>query len=114
VLLLHNKDQGYNNPLASFATTCLCRQSIGHSELLPASAGKGSDMSVTLSVSVGSRSRLCLDQRVCVVIVAKNVLCLAQVVFSYSVLNSRKMPLVLTINQSCTFAQPAVQTATWS
>jgi len=25
VLLLHNKDQKHNNPLASFAT-CLCRQ----------------------------------------------------------------------------------------
>jgi len=66
---------------------------------------------VTLSVSGGSRSQLCLDQRVCVVIVAKNVLCLAQVVFSYSVLNSSKIPLVLTINQSYTFAQPAVQTS---
>jgi len=29
VLLLHNKDQEYNHPLASFAT-CLCRQRIGH------------------------------------------------------------------------------------
>jgi len=65
-----------------------------------------------------SRSRLCFDQRVCAVIVAKNVPCLAQVVFSYSVLNSSKIsqisPFVLTINQSCTFAQLAVQTARWS
>jgi len=29
VLLLRNKDQECNNPLASFAT-CLCRQRIGH------------------------------------------------------------------------------------
>jgi len=29
VLLLCNKDQDYNNPLASFAT-CLCRQRIRH------------------------------------------------------------------------------------
>jgi len=29
VLLLRNKDQEYNNPLASFPT-CLCRQRIGH------------------------------------------------------------------------------------
>jgi len=66
------------------------------------------------SVSGAWQSRLCLDQHVCVVIVAKNVLCLAQVVFSYSVLNSSKIPLVLTINQSYTFAQPAVQRARWS
>jgi len=32
----------------------------------------------------------------CVVIVVKNVLCLVQVVFSYFVLHSTKMPLVLT------------------
>jgi len=29
VLLLRNKDQEHNNPLASFAT-CLCRLRIGH------------------------------------------------------------------------------------
>jgi len=65
-----------------------------------------------------SHSRLCFDQRVCVVIVAKVVLCLAQVVLSYSVLNSSKIsqisPFVLTINQSYTSAQLAVQTARWS
>jgi len=32
----------------------------------------------------------------CAVIVVKNVLCLAQVVFSYFVLHSSKIPLVLT------------------
>jgi len=32
VLLLSNKDQDYNNPLASFAT-CLCRQRSDMSEL---------------------------------------------------------------------------------
>jgi len=29
VLLLRNKDQEYNNPLASFAI-CICRERIGH------------------------------------------------------------------------------------
>jgi len=32
VLFLRNKDQEYNNPLASFVT-CLCRQRIGHERI---------------------------------------------------------------------------------
>jgi len=30
VLLLSNEEQEYKNPLASFATCCLCWQRIGH------------------------------------------------------------------------------------
>jgi len=107
VLLLRNKDQKYNNRLASFAT-CLC---------------KWANWALALSLSGASRSRLCpdgprvhlygpaympictrpevrfpLDQRTifCVAIVVKKrkLLCLAQVVFSYFVLHSNKIPLV--------------------
>jgi len=51
----------------------------------------------------------------CVVVVVKQsrLLCLAQVVFSYFVLHSSKIPLV-SYDQSYTFAQPADQTARWS
>jgi len=46
----------------------------------------------------------------CVVIVVQNILCLAQVVFSYFVLHSSKIPLVLTTKvthlRSLLFRQP--------
>jgi len=48
VLLLRNKHQEYNDPLARFAT-CLCW------------AGKGANCALTQSVSGTSRSRLCPD-----------------------------------------------------
>jgi len=44
-----NKNEEYNNPLVSFAT-CLC-----------ASAGKGANCALALSVPEASRSRLCPD-----------------------------------------------------
>jgi len=52
----------------------------------------------------------------CVVIVVKKcrILCLSQVVFSYFVLHSSKIPLVAYLPPRDTFAQPAVQTASWS
>ena len=116
MLLLRNKDQDRNNPLASFAT-CLCGQKSDMSEL--------HICTVTLSVSGASRSRLCpdgprvhlssvaympsckrpevrlpLDQRVFCGDFCKKcrLLCLAQVVFSYFVLHSSKIPLVLMTN----------------
>jgi len=58
--------------------------------------------------------RFPLDHVFCVVIVKKRkLLCLAQVVFSYFVLHSNKISLLLN-DGSYTFAQPAVQRARWS
>jgi len=105
VLLSRNEDQEYNNPLANSQ---------------PASADKGANCALALSVSGASRSRLCPDgPRVhlsgpaympscvlyvqtsdfhlinvfCVVIVVRKgkLLCLVQVVFSYFVLHSNKI-----------------------
>jgi len=54
--------------------------------------------------------KLPLDKRICEVVVAKNVLCLAQEVFSYFGLHSNKKPLVLTTKvthlHSLLFRQP--------
>jgi len=52
VLLLRNKDQEYNNPLAGFAT-CLCRQRIGHE--------RTAQCTVALCVPGASRPRFCPD-----------------------------------------------------
>ena len=121
--MLRNKDQEHNNPLASFAQ--------------PASAGKGANCAIALSV-LGPRGHyLCLmgllfsylglptclvefvlksdfhlNNVLCSVVVLKKrkLLCLAQVVFSYFVLHSNKIPLVLTTKithlSSLLFRQP--------
>jgi len=124
MLLLRSKDQEYNNPLTSFAT-CLCWQ---RSELR-ACANRVGGFAVT-TLSDGPRAHLSgpaympscirpevrfpLDQRIlcCVVIVVKKcrLLCLVQVVFSYFVLHSSKISLVLTTKvthlRSLLFRQP--------
>ena len=122
--MLCNKDQEYNNPLASFAT-CLRRQ---RSELRTCAKRVGGigarhDFALMGFAFVYPALPTCLVVYVkksdfhfinvfCVVIVIKRcrLLCLAQVVFSYFVLHSSKIPLVLTTKvthlRSLLFRQP--------
>ena len=112
VLLLRSKDRKYNNPLASFAT-CLCRQ---RNELRTCAKRVGGLAVTTLPgcpdgprvhlsgpaympSCIGPEVRLPLHQRILWSDCCKKkcrLLCLAQVVFSYFVLHSSKIPLVLT------------------
>ena len=105
VILLRNKGREYNNPLASFAP-CLCWQ---RSELRTCTKRLGGVAVTTLPgcpdgprvhlsglVVCVQKSDFHLINVFCVVIVKKcRLLCLAQVVFSYFVLQSSKTPLVL-------------------
>ena len=110
LFLLRNKHQEYNNLLTSFAT-CLCRQRIGNQRTAQLRrafrAPRGHDFALmglaffyaalpTCLVVYVQKSDFHLINMFCAVIVVKNVLCLAQVVFSYFVLHSSKIPLVLT------------------
>ena len=122
VLFLRNKDQEYNNPLASF-TTCLCWQ---RSELRTCAKRVGGLAVTTLPDGprvhfsgpaymlscIRPEVRFPLDQCILCSDCCKKckLLCLVQVVFSYFVLYSSKIPLVLTIKvthlRSLLFRQP--------
>ena len=105
MLLLPKKDQEQNNPLASFATYH-SRRMIGHertasrSRLCPDGPCVHLSSSAYMPSCIRPEVRLPLHQRVlCSDCFKKNVLCLAQVVFSYFVLhrhNRSKIPLVIT------------------
>jgi len=128
VLLIRNKDREYNNRLASFATR-LCRQRIEHertAQLRWAFRGpRGHDFAQMGLTFINRALPTWLVVHVqksdfhlikvlcdCLVIVARNVLCLAQVVFSYFVLHSSKIPFVHTTKvthlRSLQFRQPDV------
>jgi len=119
VLLLRSKDQEYNNPLASLAT-CLCRQRnelrtcakrveglvvttlpwwASRSFIRPDGPRVHLSGPAYMPSCIGPEVRLPLHQRILWSDCCKKkcrLLCLAQVVFSYFVLHSSKIPLVLT------------------
>ena len=123
MLLLRNKDQEYNIPQASFAT-CLCRQRSELRTCVTFRGPRGHDFALmsltfiypalpTCLVVYVQKSDFHLINVFCVVIVVKKckLLCLVQVVFSYFVLHSSKIPLVLTTKvtdlRSLLLRQPA-------